>query len=183
MSHLRSFVILKQQLNLPYYRHYVAKIGTQYRHYGRIRYIIEFNKLRRCDIIDKIKESQIRHYLISITYILFIMIYFPVGNTYQQKMKTDTTTSPQGINLKKCECPTNNKHAYLFILWICKSYGLFFSYRFALSKGCLKSIFSTQTTQNVQINAILLNWNSANNILLYKSYLRKFVLFALFACF
>ena len=87
-------------------------------------------------------------------------------------MKTDTTNSPQGINLKKCECPTDNKHAYLFILWICKSYGLFFSYRFALSKGCLKSIFSTQTTQNVQINAILLNWNSANNILLYKSYLR-----------
>ena len=98
-------------------------------------------------------------------------------------MKTDTTNSPQGINLKKCECPTDNKHAYLFILWICKSYGLFFSYRFALSKGCLKSIFRKQTTQNAQINAILLNWNSANNILLYKSYLRKFVSFALFACF
>jgi len=27
----------------------------------------------------------------------------------------------------KCECPTDNKQAYLFILWIYKSYGLFFS--------------------------------------------------------
>ena len=71
MSHLRSFVILKQQLILPYYRHYVAKIGTQYRHYGRIIQDFEFNKLRRCDIIGKIKESQIRHYLISITYIRY----------------------------------------------------------------------------------------------------------------
>ena len=40
-----------------------------------------------------------------------------------------------------------------------------------------------QIAQNAQINAILSNRNSTNNMLVYKSYLRKFVLFALFACF
>jgi len=46
-----------------------------------------------------------------------------------------------------------------------------------------KLFFRTQTTQNAQINAILSNLNSTDNILVYKSYLRKFVLFVLFACF
>jgi len=31
---------------------------------------LEFNKLRRCDIIGKIKELQIRHYLIPTTYLI-----------------------------------------------------------------------------------------------------------------
>ena len=33
---------------------------------------------------------------------------------------------PVGDKQGKCECPTDNKQAHLFILWIYKSYGLFF---------------------------------------------------------